>query len=231
MIASDVQKLEQDAIVEMYEIDASGYGGGLIRLAPAPVDGHSVMFGANEYLPFPIQSDGFEWSGKGTMPRPTMTVASLELSFLALVMSADDLVGSPVKRIRTYRKHLDDGADPGPLATFPIDYYVIERKSSQNRTHITFELSILMDQEGKKIPARQVIRDSCSQRYRWWNGAAYDYTGVTCPYVGTGEWLPNGEPSPVGADRCGKRLTDCKLRFGANGQLPFYGFPGVGRYK
>lgn len=230
MIATDVQRLEQDAIVELYEINATGYGGSLLRFATSPVDGQPPTFGGYTFLPFPIKADGFEWSGKGTMPRPTLTVSSIDLAFLALVISADDLVGAPVRRIRTFRKHLDDGSDPDSAALFPIDYYVIERKASQTRQYIQFELSVLMDQEGKKIPARQVIRDTCSQRYRYYNGAAYDYLDVTCPYVGTAEFAANGDVVSGGLDICGKRLSDCKLRFGDNGQLPFYGFPGVGRY-
>ncbi|MEI6358786.1 MAG: phage minor tail protein L [Synechococcus sp. ELA619] len=32
-------------------------------------------------------------------------------------------------------------------------------------------------------------------------------------------------------DKCGHRLSSCKLRFGANGQLPYGGFPGIGNYN
>ena len=150
MIVTDVQRLEQDSIVELYEIDATSYGGSLLRFATSPVDGQPAVFGGNTFLPFPIKAEGFEWSGKGTMPRPTLTVSSIDLAFLALVISADDLVGAPVRRIRTYRKHLDDGSDPDSAAIFPVDYYVVERKSNQTRQNVQFELSVLMDQDARK---------------------------------------------------------------------------------
>lgn len=230
IIATDVQRLEQDAIVTVFELDARQFGDGILRFAPEPVDGGPVRLNGYEYQPLPIAAEGFAWSGKGTLPRPTLTVTAMELAFLSLVLSADDLVGAPVQRIRTYRKHLDDGIEPDPEALFPRDYYVIERKTSQNRRQITFELSVQMDQEGRMIPARQVLRDSCTHRYRWWDGTQYRYEGVTCPYAGSGEWESDGSPAAPGEDRCGKRLGDCQLRFGANNPLPFYGFPGVGRY-
>lgn len=231
IIASDVQRLEQDAIVTAFELDARQYGDGILRFATDTVDGGPVRFNGYVYQPLPITAEGFEWSGKGTLPRPTLTVTAMELAFLSLVLSADDLVGAPVKRLRTYRKHLDDGSDPDPEALFPVDYYVIERKTSQNRRQIQFELSVQMDQEGRQIPHRQVLRDTCTHRYRWWDGQQYRYEGVTCPYAGTGEWEANGFPAAPGEDRCGKRLSDCRLRFGQHGVLPTRAFPGVGRIR
>ncbi len=231
IIATDMQRLEQDAIVQVFEIDATQYGSEVMHFATAAVDGQPISFGGVQYLPFPIQAEGFEWNGQGTLPRPTLLLAAQDLAFLSLVMSANDLVGAPVRRKRTYRKHLDDGSDPDPEAMFPTDHYVIERKARQNRTQIQFELSVQMDQEGRMIPARQVLRDTCTHRYRWWDGAQYRYEGVTCPYAGTGEWTESGASADRGADRCGKRLSDCKLRFGVHGLLPFYGFPGVARYR
>lgn len=233
VIATDAQQLEQDAIVTIFELDARQYGDGILRFAPAPVDGDIVRLNGYEYQPIPIKAEGFEWNGQGTLPRPTLTVTAMELAFLSLVISADDLVGAPVKRLRTYRKHLDDGIDPDPQALFPVDYYVIERKAGQNRRQIQFELSVQMDQQGRMVPHRQILRDTCTHRYRYWDGSQYQYDGVTCPYAGSGEWRADGTqgaPSE-GEDVCGKRLRDCRLRFGENGVLPTRAFPGVGRIR
>lgn len=231
MIASDVQHLEQDAIVTVFELDARQYGDGILRFAPEPVDGGPVMFNGYAYQPVPIMAEGFEWNGQGTLPRPTLSITAMELAFLSLVISADDLVGAPVKRIRTYRKHLDDGSDPDPEAMFPVDYYVIERKTSQNRRAIQFELSVKLDQQGRMIPHRQVLRDTCTHRYRWWDGQQYQYAGVTCPYAGAAEFEQDGSPAAPGGDKCGKRLSDCRLRFGQHAVLPTRAFPGVGRVR
>lgn len=231
IIASDAQRLEQDAIITVFELDARQYGDGILRFATEPLDGGPVRFNGYEYQPVPIMAEGFEWNGTGTLPRPTLSVTAMELSFLSLVISADDLVGAPIQRIRTYRKHLDDGSDPDPEAMFPVDYYVIERKTSQNRQAIQFELSVQMDQQGRQIPHRQVLRDTCTHRYRYFANGAYQYEGVTCPYVGAAEFETNGSFAAVGEDKCGKRLSDCRLRFGQHGVLPTRAFPGVGRVR
>lgn len=228
-VASESQLLEQDAIVTLFELDAREFGDGVLRFCPEAIDGGPARFNGYEYQPSAIHAEGFEWKGEGSLPRPTLTVTAMQLAFLSLVISADDLIGAPVKRIRTYRKHLDDGSDPDPFETFPVDHYVIQRKPSQNRTNITFELSVEMDQKGRLIPARQILRDTCTHRYRYFDGSEYQYGGVTCPYSGTGEWDRSGSPAEPGKDVCGKRLNDCRLRFGANGVLPTRAFPGVGR--
>lgn len=231
IIARESQALEQDAIVTLFELDATAYGEGILRWCnETSENGQPVSFGGHQHLPLPIEASGFRWSGQGTLPQPRLLISAMELAFLSLVITADDLLGAPVRRLRTYRRHLDDGSDPDPEALFPVDHYVIERKSGQTRTQFEFTLSAPMDQEGKMIPARQVLRDTCTHRYRWWDGTQYQYEGVTCPYAGSGAWRADGTPTTAANDRCGNRRRDCQLRFGKNNPLPTRAFPGVGRF-
>lgn len=230
IIATDSQRLSQDAIITMFELDMTKFGEGVQYFSTTSVDGQPVRFAGITYQPLPIEAEGFEWSGSGAMPRPTLKLAARDLFFVSLVLNADDLVGCPVVRRRTYRKYLDDGAFPNPEAEFAPDHYVIERKTLQRRTLLQFELSMKLDQQGKMLPARQVLRDACSHRFRYWRNGQWNYDGVTCPYAGEAMYKLNGEPTndPTEA-KCGKRLSDCKRHFGENAVLPFYGFPGVGR--
>ena len=230
IIATDTQSLNQDTVVTMFQIDASKVGEGTLYFSPTSIGGQSVRFGGQEYKPLPIEAKGFEWSGSGTLPRPTLTMVAKDLVFLSMVINSGDLVGCPVTRLRTYRKYLDDGATPNSQAMFQPDNYVIERKSSQKRTMLQFELSVKMDQQGLMLPARQVLRDSCTHRFRYWANGRWNYNGVTCPYAGAAMYEPNGNVTfdPTKA-KCGKRLSDCKKHIGAYATLPFYGYPGVGR--
>ncbi|MCB8889923.1 phage minor tail protein L [Vreelandella malpeensis] len=228
IIAREAQGLTQDAIVTLFELDCRRYGEGFLRFTLEPVAGGAAMFNGYAYQPMQIKAEGFAWNGQGAAARPMLTVTAMDLAFLSLVIGADDLVGVPVVRRRTYRKHLDDGSDPDPEALFPEDHYVIERKQAHNRMTITFELSVEADQEGRKIPARQVLR-TCTHRYRWWDGSRYRYEEATCPYAGDGEWDASGHPTERGGDRCGKQLGDCRLRFGQHSVLPTRAFPGVGK--
>lgn len=231
IIARENQKLEQDAVVEMFELDARMHGDGVLRFTSGPINGEPVRFNGYEFMPIPIQAEGFKWDGQGTPPRPTLRISAMDPTFLSLVRAAGDLVGTPFRRLRTFRRFLDDGDDPDPEALFPVDYFVIERKASQNSVMIEFELSVEVDQQGKKIPARQILRDSCTHTYRRWDGTKFNYERVTCPYTGSKYFDISGvSVVHAGEDECGKRLSDCQARFGSKA-LPFYGFPGVGRIR
>lgn len=233
LIATDAQKLEKEPKVILFEIDVRSTGqDAVLRFSPV-VDGQEawpIQFGGNVYQRLSISAQGFEWNGTGTAPRPTLTLFAKDLTFLSLVVNTNDLVGCPVRRIRTYRKYLDDGVSANPSAHYPIDNFRIERKSKQLRKEITFELSSPLDQQGKKIPARQVLRDTCSHRFRYWANGQWNYDGVTCPYAGAAMYDQKGEPTtdPLKA-RCGKKLSDCTTHFGEDAVLPMFAFPGVGR--
>lgn len=230
LIYKESSQLSQDAIIEMFELDLQSLGLGIFRFSPTHSSG-VVTFEGQEYPPAPIQADGFQWDGSGPLPRPNLTIAAKDLYFLNTVVDMDDLVGQPVKRIKTFRKYLDDGTHPGTGAKFSDENYVIERKASQSRHMLKFELSTKLDQQGTQIPNLKIIRDSCVQKYRVWTERGFEYVGASCPYAGGNFFKTNGDPtSNPEEDACGKRISDCKARFGANAVLPRLAFPGVGRY-
>lgn len=233
MISEHTQQLHQDARVTLFEIDARAVDAGLLRFSPEAVDGGPARFGGEDYTPIPIAAEGFEWASGGKLPRPTLSVSALSLSFLSLVISSNDLTGLPIRRIRTYRRHLDDGDDPDDQATLPIDHYVFEQKTRETSSELTFQLATAMDQQNRQIPARQALRDTCTQVYRTYDERTgqYNYAGVTCPYTGSGAWDAAGNPVPASQDVCGKRISDCKRRFGENGRLYTRAFPGLGRTR
>ncbi|QBJ04558.1 minor tail protein [Pseudomonas phage Lana] len=236
IIATDAQNLSQRGVVELFIIDATKVGQGMLRFTSAVHDPDTqlplelVMFDGHEYRQLPIAAEGFEWNGTGTAPRPTLTFTALDLILLQEMVNANDLVGCPVQRIKTLRKYLDDGSNPNPEAHYPIDYYEIERKNKQLRQTLIYDLSNKLDQQGKMIPARQVIRDTCQHRYRYYSAGQFRYDGVTCPYAGSNYFLQSGEVTgDPSKDQCGKRISDCSLRFGEDATLPMFAFPGVGR--
>ena len=48
---------------------------------------------------------------------------------------------------------------PDPTAEFPLEQYVIDRKSSENREVVTFELAAVFDLVGVRAPKRQATRN------------------------------------------------------------------------
>jgi phage-related protein len=107
-IASEVQKLAPSSIIELFEIDASVVGGDIYRFH----SGKNQLIGdlvwqGNTYNAFPIEASGFEWNGKGQMPRPKVLVSNVLGTITALVLAYQDLIGCKFTRIRTLQKYLD----------------------------------------------------------------------------------------------------------------------------
>lgn len=107
-IETDVQKLEPGAIVELFELDLTPFGGDLLRFH-AGTNGllANVTWNGNAYTAFPVAASGFEFTGQGQAPRPKLMVSNVAGSITALVLQYDDLVGAKITRRRTLAKYLD----------------------------------------------------------------------------------------------------------------------------
>ena len=164
--------------MELYDLDVSLYGGDILYLHPYTDRGANVFtFQTNVYNPWPIQSSGWDWNTKGTLPRPIISVGNINGVVTALLRQYGDFVGCKLIRHRTYRDYLDDGAEPGSPGNYQEytpDIYVIDRKASESSTVIQFELATLFDSEGVSLPRRQVLAGYCPWLYR---GAECTYTG------------------------------------------------------
>lgn len=225
-IAAEIQSLSPSALIELFELDTTNLPDGAISYFHAGTNGlqQPVVWQGNTYQPWPIESEGFDVSTKGTLPRPTVRVANINGLFSAEVKKFDDLVGSKVIRKRTFARYLDAVNFPGgvnpdadPNQHFPDELWFVERKATENRYLIEFELSSAFDLEGVMLPKRQVIQNSCPWKYR----------GVECGYSGPA-FDKNDKPCAAADDFCAKRLTSCEVRF-VNQSLPYGGFPGASR--
>ena len=76
-IAQDIQGLEPGSLVQLFELDATSLGGGVTRFH-AGTNGlrSSVVWNGQTYVPLPVEASGFEFNGKGQLPRPTIKVAN-----------------------------------------------------------------------------------------------------------------------------------------------------------
>jgi len=226
-IASDIQKLDPGAIVTLFEIDATGLGGAVSRFHAGTNELSSdVVWQGNTYTRFPVEAEGFELTGKGTLPRPTLSIANVTGLIGALVRDFDDLVGARVTRRRTFVRYLDavnftGGVNPtaDPNVHFADEIWFVARKSAENKVMVELELAAGFDVEGVKLPRRQVVQNVCTWVYR----------SAECGYAGGPVAELNDTPTNDAAkDDCGKRLVSCKLRFGFDAELPFGAFPAAG---
>ena len=177
-----------------------------------------MIWAGNSYMAFPIEADGFSYSGSGQLPRPTVKVGNVLGTITALLLSLPSgLEGAKVTRIRTHARYLDAVnftgnvnplGTPDPTSEYPREIYYIDRRKSETRDYIEFELAAAFDLAGVRLPKRQVLSSICSWVYR----------SAECGYSGA---LPT----------CEKTLADCKAHFGATAELNYGSFPGAGTFS
>jgi lambda family phage minor tail protein L len=226
-----VQKLETDAVIELFQLDATGYGDSVYYFCSTQKNGAAIVFDGNTYTPIPIEATGFETAGISSTVEPRLRISNIDGSIGALAVSYNDLVGCPVKRLRTFARYLDDGSEPDPTALLSEQTFIINKKTARNQIYIEWALALSLNYDISYIPSRQIIRDICRNTYRRYVDGDFDYTGVTCPYTDTAMFTRTGASTvdPY-LDSCGRHLSDCVLRYGT-APLPFRAFPGCGRTR
>lgn len=234
-VTEDSQKLETGAIVTLFQIDTSKIGGNAAPFCftKRMRETAYISFGGVQYNAIDIDAKGFLWDGKGPFPTPTLQVSNVGNLLTAVMIDLKDLIGATVTRIRTFEKYLDDGEEPDGDQHFPLDYYTVDQKTKHNKVFVEWKLASVLDQSGRQLPGRTILRDVCTHTYRVWNTLtqSFDYTNASCPYTGNRFFDRTDKPSSQVKDDCARRLISCKNRFGANAVLPTRAFPGVGKTR
>jgi len=136
-------------------------------------DKNDLIWQANTYSKMPVSSDGYLYSGKGKLPRPTLTFSNMLGVITALMQLVNqttafcDLQGAKITRRRTMGRFLDavnftssvnPYGTPDPSAELPQEIYFIERKVTENRDVVQFELVSTFDLIGVGAPKKLVTR-------------------------------------------------------------------------
>tara|TARA_R100001163_G_C5001098_1_gene150187 strand:+ start:87 stop:839 length:753 start_codon:yes stop_codon:yes gene_type:complete len=172
---SDVQSINPSAIIELFtlQLDNSLHGATTTYYFHSGSNlnaNNKIKWQTVDYLRFPIQASGFAFQ-KGQLPRPRLVVSNATglISSILLTVNetttGNDLTGAKVTRIRTLAKFIDaanfadnTNATADPTAEFPREIYSVDRKSSENREIVEFELAAPTDLAGVRIPKRQCTR-------------------------------------------------------------------------
>ena len=140
-----------------------------------------IVWQGNSYQRLPISADGFAYTGRGQTPRPQLTISNfgditrgstvIDVSgFLVIVNQTtphNDLLNAKLTRLQVLASSLDNAnfsSGSNPFGTpnsdeLPQQIYFIDRKTTENRQIVQFELVGRLDVENKKLPARQVTRN------------------------------------------------------------------------
>lgn len=230
-----IQKLEAGNQVKLIEVDCTEFNGDILRfhnyevpyteaelldlqaqgvdtIPPKP-----IYWKGERYECWPYKMDGVEMDGLGSSTNPTLQVANIDGAISSLCLELNNLYLAKVTETTTFEQYLDGGSDADPEMAF-IQMWYISNKSGERLEYVSFELSSPADLTGQQIP-RRIIHSMCHWAL---NGG---YRGPDCGYTGsvffTDKGVPTTDPSK---DQCGGCVIDCKLRFGAENQIPFGGF-------
>ena len=145
-----------------------------------------LVWAGNSYMRFPVEADGFEYSGNGQLPRPKIRVSNILGTITAILVALPNgLEGAKLTRIRTLARYLDAVNFPGnvnpygtpdPTAAMPAEVFYIDRKTVESRDVVEFELASAFDLAGVRIPKRQCISNICQWEYKS-TQCGYDPTG------------------------------------------------------
>ena len=161
--------------------------------------GKKVTWQGIDYFPLPAKTEGFSSRGDNELPRPRMQVSNNNLVLSKYLKLFNNFIGAKVIRKRTFAKFLDDenfesGENPFfDLRTnssaanlthqLPDEVFYINRRVSETKDFVEFELSTVLEMDNVYIPNRNVYARYCTWIYR----------GHGCRYSGDPKKTNNSE--------------------------------------
>ena len=216
-----VTQIEQSAMLDLYEVDLSRFGGNVYRFH----DGMNgllkpVIWQGNRYDPYPVQVTGLSMTAQGASARPKMTFANIDGLLTAINNDYDDALGAIVTRRQVMEQYLDavnfpDGNNQADPSREAVQKFVIEQRENSDSDFVTYVLALPTETDNAQIPARVIQADICPWRYR---GQDCGYDG---PPVADEKDQPTNDPTK---DQCSHKYRGRKLRHSS--VLPFGGFLG-----
>jgi phage-related protein len=255
IIAGEFQTAAPSAVIELFELQLNTAIHGTNELyrfhAGSNLNNNGeVVWRGEPYLRFPVEAEGFEYSGQGSLPRPKIRISNIFGTITAILLSLPDgLEGAKVTRIRTLARYLDaenfstndnllleDGAnllleDGAKFLLEPINSAADPAAEFPREIYFidrkTAENRNLVEFE--LVSAFDLAGVRAPKRQCIANICQWVYRSPECGYIGTNYFDTSDNPViNANQDVCGKRLTSCRVRFGQNAELPFGSFPGIG---
>ena len=176
-VFSEIQKINPSAIIELFtlQLNTALHGSNTIYRFHAGSNLNAngeIVWAGNSYQRFPIQATGFAYQ-RGQLPRPTLVVSNALGTISAILLTVNqtttgnDLTGATFTRIRTMARFIDAAnfsggsnplGTPDPTAEFKRQVFTVDRKATENREIVEFELAGAIDMAGVRAPKRQCTR-------------------------------------------------------------------------
>jgi phage-related protein len=237
---SALQEIAPGAIIELFELELNAAQHGVSETyrfhAGVKIGSNqNIVWAGNEYMRFPIDAEGFEYSGQGQLPRPKLRISNIFGTITALLLTLPNgLEGAKVTRIRTLARYLD-------AVNFPPSNFLLledggmflledgetlgleaENPTADPTAEFPREIYYV---DRKVIETRDVIEFELAavfdligvrapKRQCVSNVCQWKYRGPECGYTGNAYFNTNNQPvTSLAQDACGKQLSSCELRF------------------
>ena len=161
-------------LIELYEVTVGDsilyfHSGLEADLSTVRFRARTSPYTVRTYTALPVEMEGVEMSGDGSINRPTLTVANVANTFSSAIgnIRAEDLVGERLTKRTTLKKYLyGESGDASPPVEFPIKKFILDRISGETNTAVSYELAAPYDLSGITLPNRKVIGKYCSWQYQ-----------------------------------------------------------------
>ena len=156
---SALQEINPGAVIELFtlQLDATLHGSTTIYRfhngANLNANGE-VVWADNTYLRFPIECTGFEFTGTGTLPRPSISVSNIFGTLTAIMQNVNqttvgnDLNGAKLTRIRTLARFLD-AVNFAPTTTTTTATQTVADPSDAET--VTYTVTVVQDSYGANV--------------------------------------------------------------------------------
>tara|TARA_Y100000004_G_scaffold118233_1_gene132879 strand:- start:189 stop:1178 length:990 start_codon:yes stop_codon:yes gene_type:complete len=156
---SALQEINPGAVIELFtlQLDATLHGSNTIYRfhngANLNANGE-VVWAGNSYLRFPIECTGFEFTGTGTLPRPTISVSNIFGTLTAIMQDVNqttvgnDLNGAKLTRIRTLARFLDAVNFAPQTVTSTSTQTVADPADGET---VTYTVTVVQDSGGANV--------------------------------------------------------------------------------
>jgi lambda family phage minor tail protein L len=183
-VARNLVDLQPTAIVELFLLyfDTVDNETAFIPFHGGSIFSNGITWQGIEYLPLPVETEAFEITANGELPRPKIKISNKDYFITDLLNKYQDLQFAKLIRKRTFVKFLDnanfDGGNPwgeaDASAEISTDTYLIGQKTAENKLFVEFELTSPLDLENFEVNNRLILARYCSWYYR---GAGCNYEG------------------------------------------------------
>ena len=202
-VASEAMSLDPSQILEFYLIyyDWPEDQNSVLALTPYQKSiSDRIIWQGQEFISYPMEAEGFEVKGDNSLPRPRLKVSNIQYVISKYLKVHNNLIGAKVVRKRTFARFLDDANFEGGKNPYfdistqaseasgemflPDQTFYINRRTTETKELVEFELSTVFELDNVYIPNRNVYSRYCTWIYR----------GHGCRYAGKPKTTSNSQP-------------------------------------